>query len=86
METMILSRPGKCRKVLHSFSIRICSSLLVAFWMTSHYAAGQQKLPVIEGLFNSEHLVFHITGDGGWGGFDSKLADEYRKHSMSYLT
>jgi type IV secretory pathway VirJ component len=34
---------------------------------------------------SSETLVFHITGDGGWRGFDIKLADEFKSHHLSYV-
>jgi len=30
-------------------------------------------------------LVVHISGDGGWRGFDVKMADQYSSHGLSYV-
>jgi type IV secretory pathway VirJ component len=34
---------------------------------------------------SSQYLFFHITGDGGWGGFDGKFAEEVKSHKMSLI-
>jgi type IV secretory pathway VirJ component len=34
---------------------------------------------------NSKPLIFHISGDGGWRGFDIKMADEYNANGLSYV-
>jgi type IV secretory pathway VirJ component len=45
-----------------------------------------KELPLIVNKSDStDYLVFHITGDGGWRGFDIKLADEFKAHQMSYV-
>jgi type IV secretory pathway VirJ component len=45
-----------------------------------------KKLPLIVSKSDStQYLVFHITGDGGWRGFDIKLADAFKSHQMSYV-
>jgi type IV secretory pathway VirJ component len=59
----------------------------MVFFIAGPYTFGQKKLPVIIGnCDSSRYLVFHITGDGGWRGFDIKLANEFKVHEMSYRT
>lgn len=46
----------------------------------------EKELPLIVERYDSlKYLVFHITGDGGWRGFDIKLADEFKAHNLSYI-
>jgi hypothetical protein len=43
-------------------------------------------LPLIAEKFDtSKYLIFDITGDRGMGGFDVKLANEYKAHHLSYI-
>jgi type IV secretory pathway VirJ component len=61
--------------------------LLFTLVLSWKYCFGQAKsLPLImDKSDTSKYLVFHITGDGGWKGFDVKLAGEFKAHHMSYI-
>jgi type IV secretory pathway VirJ component len=59
---------------------------LLSFLIINLKALGQEdKLPIIleDNNHNSMPLVFHISGDGGWKGFDVKLAEEYKANGLS---
>jgi type IV secretory pathway VirJ component len=61
--------------------------LLLTLLLSANVSFGQGKvLPLIVEKFDTtRYLVFHITGDGGWRGFDIKLANEFKAHQMSYV-
>ncbi len=45
------------------------------------------KLPLKVGNFGNDEkpLIFHISGDGGWRGFDVKMAEEYKNNRLSFI-
>lgn len=56
--------------------------------MSSAYAFSQrQDLPIVfDKGENSKYLVFYTSGDGGLGGFNSKMANEFKAHQLSYIS
>jgi len=68
---------------IKNFLILILISLLFIF---NPVFSQDKELPLIVNKSDStQYLVFHITGDGGWRGFDIKLADEFKSHQISYV-
>jgi type IV secretory pathway VirJ component len=69
--------------------INIIRKLLLTICITFcfQYFSGQElQLPLILKKSDStNYLVFHITGDGGWRGFDIKLAKEFEANNLSYV-
>ena len=62
-------------------------SFLIFFLGNGNPVTGQSvDLPLKLGANDtSKYMVFHITGDGGWMGFDIKLAKEFRAYHMPYV-
>jgi type IV secretory pathway VirJ component len=62
-------------------------SVLIFFSGIGNVAAGQSvDFPLKLGVNDtSKYMVFHITGDGGWMGFDIKLTKEFQAYHMPYV-
>lgn len=63
------------------------SIILFALLFQANTVFSQTKeLPLITGkLDTTKYLVFHISGDGGWRGFDVKMAEEFKNNGLSYI-
>jgi type IV secretory pathway VirJ component len=71
---------------LSSFKKSLVIILSVGFFSANTCMSQGKEIPLILEKFDStKYLVFHITGDGGWRGFDIKLADEFKAQRMSYI-
>lgn len=60
----------------------------VFIFLKFYLAVAQEKiLPLVmnNDSANSKTLVFQITGDGGWYGFDIKMSEEYKNQHLSYV-
>ncbi len=60
-------------------------SLIFLFSFSILFSQKKDLPLIVEKFDSSKYLVFHITGDGGWRGYDIKLADEFKANKMSYI-
>jgi type IV secretory pathway VirJ component len=76
----------KTNSYLHLIQKNVLS-LLICLLIPVTTLYSQDDLPVSV-KFNGNNglpLVVHITGDGGWSGFDVKMGNEYDSDSLSYI-
>jgi type IV secretory pathway VirJ component len=59
--------------------------LILLFSANLSFCQGKDLPLILEKSDSTKYLIFHITGDGGWRGFDIELAKEYKAHQMSYI-
>jgi type IV secretory pathway VirJ component len=74
--------------MLPSFVGKVRCLTFLVLLLSTGIAHGQYKdLPISMGKCDTtKYLLFHITGDGGWRGYDMKLIDEFKGHGISYVS